>query len=222
MKIILLFVMLSIIPSGLMAQKKEEFKPVDYSKGELGANFKGHPVIHVASALNKKASPKGEFEKTVEYEARLAKLETEPLLGSVMANDTFIFPLESAYGLEKKYDADSEEMLLKFSAYRLTNLYSFTQDYQSYNCGIDLSVIRSDIRKLGVTDEFKDISISFALPPKEARQLKDRLSIAICFKFEKPYLHHEPKPGGANVKFQGTIQNIFVYDPVTGHIYKKI
>jgi TonB family protein len=215
MKLLIITILLSIIPSGVIAQGKEKsFAIIDYDKGEVGKNFTGHDIRKTVVALLEKAAPKKEFEKTAEYKSRIAKLENEPLIGDLKISDTFIFiSSRPARSNKKIYDADSEILSYEFSSF---DLY-----YAGDHINFDYQAVEKDLQRLGISSEMSGHRVAFPLPIKEAPQVKERLVIASCFVFEKPYLKLTNENGNYNVTLLGTIKNILILDPVTGHIYKK-
>ena len=223
MRIFILIVLLSILPSGLIAQGKvRELVPIDYSKGELGKNFQGHDLNKLGLALLEKAAPKKEFEKTVDYDARIAKLKDAPLVDQMKIDSSFILVPEN-FEIEKTYNADAEKLSCKFSTFSLLSLRNrFTDSGFVFN-RIEYQSGKRDLKALGLDSEaIGDITVEVPVPIKEAEQVKNRLLIAICFTFEEPYLEIKGRSSALEVLFIGKVKNLLFFDPVTGHIYKKV
>lgn len=88
---------------------------VDATSARLSPNYRGVDPEALCDALEKrfKESSKGEFETTAAFEARLQRMQTEPLVGALTKDD--LIPVVGVSDrildrIESKYDADTEEL----------------------------------------------------------------------------------------------------------------
>lgn len=96
--------------------------PFDVSVKELPPSYRGHSIEELLTRI-KAPQPKGEFEKTEDYERRLVGWKTMPITGTLRLNDNLAFRFDqrvngtgddSAFRTE--YDADKEELTAIFEA----------------------------------------------------------------------------------------------------------
>ena len=92
-----------------LVTKLDRNNPFDSSVQKLTGNFQGNDPVAILRALlaRSKASQKGEFETTPDYEIRLAKLKQQPYLGSLHLGSQlgFLLPVVAH---EAQYDADAK------------------------------------------------------------------------------------------------------------------
>lgn len=86
--------------------------PIDLSIEELPPKYQGHSVLEILQKI-RPPRDKGEFEKTDEYEARIAHWKSLPILGSITPSDFLAFELSASMApdaISVKYDADQEKL----------------------------------------------------------------------------------------------------------------
>lgn len=102
------------------AQKKQ-LKPVystaeiDLAAAQLPSHYLGNSVwaVYVAQKQRESQRERGEYETTAQYEARQARLDATPLVGSLTRASRFAFAAES---LGSAYDADAGRLRLALNA----------------------------------------------------------------------------------------------------------
>lgn len=82
--------------------------PFNRTWKKLPSGYFGHDIKKICNILAKRAKAKGEFETTLEYEARIDSLPKKPLDGQLMVDSLMAFQLEERDGYE--YNADSSRM----------------------------------------------------------------------------------------------------------------
>lgn len=96
--------------------------PFDVSVKQLPPSYHGHSIEELLTRI-KVPQLKGEFEKTEDYESRLASWKTMPITGTLRLNDSLVFRFDqrvdgtgddSAFRTE--YNADKEELTAIFEA----------------------------------------------------------------------------------------------------------
>ena len=156
---------------------KYDLAPFDDSAKQLKPSYRGHDLFEVMKKI-KLPPTKGEFEKTEEFEARLAKWQSSTIVGTVTYADLLAFELVqglSPDSLKVEYDADAEEFKVKvnfenhtFSSNRERWLETF---YTSKNLGSRNAVTRMGI-KFRVTSH-TGTSVGIAIPQSvEAIEIK--------------------------------------------------
>jgi hypothetical protein len=91
--------------------------PFNAESERLSPGFAGHDVYSIIAAAGKlkNVAPKGEFETTAQYEARLESAKRERLVGTTTLEDMLgiVLPAEEA---KSKYDADRSALAIYFRA----------------------------------------------------------------------------------------------------------
>jgi len=100
----------------------------DAFTGFIGPHYAGHDLRMIYSVLESRLSPKGEYEKTSEYQDRLQRSMNEPIVGELKPNDLFAFVFQPKRSFDSgqvylEYDADKEEMIVHVNS---------TQDDRKY------------------------------------------------------------------------------------------
>lgn len=168
--------------------------PFDVSVEKLPASYQGHSILDILKKLSP-LRPKGEFEKSEEYESRLTHWKETPFLGNLVPTDVLAFEISGFLApdaLSVKYDADREEMTATIS---FENQYFDSGTarwletfYQSKNLGSHIGTTRMGIKfritshvgtsvGLGVKEQIQSIKISKQLPRDEALSIKIKSNI---------------------------------------------
>jgi TonB family protein len=90
-------------------QFKLDSKPFNKEVESLPPNYIGNSYIEILVALSKqqKVAFKGEFESTIDYRARIERLNSQPLTGAITRNSLLAFAfMPDDQQLTVKYDAD--------------------------------------------------------------------------------------------------------------------
>ncbi len=89
-------------------------QPFDLSRDVLPPNYSGHsfPVLYAAAARREVASRKGEYETTNDYENRLARLNSLPLVASLKSDSLFALVIGP---VRQDYDADAKTVHLSLA-----------------------------------------------------------------------------------------------------------
>jgi hypothetical protein len=100
----------------------------DAFTGSIGPHYAGHDLRTIYRVLEGRLSPKGEYEKTSEYQDRLRRAIDEPIVGGLKPSGlfAFVFKPKRSFDLEGaylEYDADTEEMTVNLNS---------TQDDRNY------------------------------------------------------------------------------------------
>jgi hypothetical protein len=123
--------------AGAIAMEKSKLKNAERSKpatptyarvpfnvdlGALPPKYRGHSIEELLARI-KVPQPKGEFEKTEDYEGRLASGKTIPITGTLQLNDSLAFRFDQRIdgtgddsAFRTQYDADKEELTAIFEA----------------------------------------------------------------------------------------------------------
>ena len=84
-------------------------QPFNRQRDDLPANYIGNSYIDILTALakRKRVAGKGEFESTIDYRARMERLNSQPLSGMITFNSLLAFTVNQYdEQLEVRYDAD--------------------------------------------------------------------------------------------------------------------
>lgn len=121
MRTFILIVLLSILPSELIAQnrkaKPKQASPFletsfDLNQNKLSPEFLGHDYQAIASTLlkAKKQLSKSEFESESDYVSRLEKMKDLVITGNTRLTDKLVFAFSHS---EKKYNAESQMLTIR-------------------------------------------------------------------------------------------------------------
>lgn len=177
--------------------------PFDITVERLPKNYKGHNVLDIFQKLIP-PQPKGEFEKTEEYETRIARWKESTILGKITAKDNLAFEFSeflAPHTLSVGYDADRE--LLTANIYFQRNFDSAHAQwletfYRSKNLGSHTGITRMGVKfrvtshigtsvGIKVKDPIKYISITKPYSREEARSVKDSIRAYVIATLEEPY-----------------------------------
>jgi hypothetical protein len=89
--------------------------------GSIGPHYLGHDLQTIYSVLESRLSPRGEYEKTSEYQERLRRAMIEPIVGELRPSGLFAFVFRPTRGSDIEmptlhYDADREEMIVNVNS----------------------------------------------------------------------------------------------------------
>jgi hypothetical protein len=94
----------------------------DEFTGSIGPHYAGNDLREIYQVLESRLSPKGEYEKTSEYEDRLRRAMNEPIAGSLRPNGLLAFVFKPQRRSDSdlthpylSYDADKEQMIVNMS-----------------------------------------------------------------------------------------------------------
>lgn len=178
--------------------------PFDLTAERLPENYAGHSVLGIYQKLIV-PRPKGEFEKSEEYEARITRWKESAILGKVTPTSTLAFEISEFMApgaLSVKYDADKEELTanISFESHhfdfdRVQWLETF---YQSKNLGSHIGITRMGVKfrvtshigtsiGIGTKDEIEPISITKAYSRDEALRVKSSIRAYAIATLHEPY-----------------------------------
>jgi len=179
--------------------------PFDISAERLPAKYQGHSILEI----HKKRTPprpKGQFEKSKEYDDRVAKWKGVPFLGKITPGDILAFEIPdflAPSSLVMEYDADSEKLKATVSfwnrwigAEKSTWLQTF---YKSKALGSYIGVTRMGVRfrvesnssvsvGLGVKEYLREMSIVKSVPRDEALRAKGVIRAYAIASLADPYI----------------------------------
>ncbi len=178
--------------------------PFDITAEKLSKGYQGHSLLDIYQKLTI-PHPKGEFETTEEYEARVARWKLSPILGQITPSDTLAFEILDVLApdaLSLKYDADSEELTakIKFETHDFNDGKTRWLEtyYRSKNLGSHMGVTRMGVKfkvtshvgtsiGIGVKEQIEPISISRKFSRDEALKLKLLTRVYAIVSLDEPY-----------------------------------
>lgn len=179
-------------------------EPFDTTVGKLPPNYPGHSILGVLQKIVLQR-PKGEFEKTEEYETRIDKWKGAAFIGEIAPIDTMAFELSEFLArdaMSVKYDADRSVMDIKVSFENRVFVYGKSRwletFYQSKNLGSRVAVTRMGVKfkvtshrglsvGLAIDDGIEDVSFSKPMTRDEALKVKPYLRAFAIVTLDEPY-----------------------------------
>ena len=184
-------------------QPKFDLKPFDLAVDDLPPNYLGHSFFQIYAALRGRGPllRKGEYESTIDYKNRLARLSTWPIAGSLDSNSVVAFSLSP---VKQKYDADltALDLSLEFEggySEDLTVSWLHSQKligsyigHNAFNRAVRVKAYRYDDYLLSVKKDStsnvpsfvsaqKAYATSIIIPPMEARILRSSVrALLVC------------------------------------------
>jgi TonB family protein len=196
---------------------KFDTQPFDRRREDLPPHYIGNSYIDLIAALSKRQriAGKGEFESTIDYRARMERINSQPLSGGITFNSILAFTVNQYdEQLEVKYDADLTvlDAVLKWqssylvsgakytlkwfeSSEHVTNYVGRTafgarkrvQVYRNADYYIGANWNKGNGRSLSSYDAPPEASTSIFMPPSEARIAKGNLrALLVCRLAEQP------------------------------------
>lgn len=105
----------STVTAQLPEQRAYSIVAIDPTAQKLPTNYIGQdPKSCFVNIVDHFALQKGEFETTADYNARLAKADTVPVIGNLMPSDVYAFKIDDSVP-EFQYDADKQVLHIGFS-----------------------------------------------------------------------------------------------------------
>lgn len=195
--------------SGESANAKKEIHsfatvPFDPTSQKLPPNYRGHSIFDILKKLSPPRA-KGEFEKSEEFDARVARWKETAFLGKITPTDLLAFEVSELLApdtLSIKYDADSEKLAatisfksLYFGSGRAKWLATF---YESKNLGSHTGVTRMGVKfrvtrhlgssvGLGIQRDTYPVKINKSMSRDEAVRVKPLISAYAIANLEEPY-----------------------------------
>ena len=196
---------------------KFDTQPFNRQREDLPPNYIGNSYIDLIAALSKRQriAGKGEFESTIDYRARMERVNSQPLSGGITFNSLLAFTVNQYdEQLEVKYDADLTvlDAVLKWqssylvSGARHTLKWSESSEHVTNYVGRTAFGVRKRIQVYRNTDYYigtnwgqengggrssygtpPEASTSIFMPPSEARIAKGNLrALLVCRLAEQP------------------------------------
>ena len=248
----------SVAPAGNAATSNKSLtgkfsyssEPLDYSVEKLPPHFQGHNLFEAIQKI-KPPRNKGEFEKTKDFEARVARWKSLPFLGSITPTDFLAFELGafSPETVSYQYDADREELKVTVQKeYHSSPPGTWIETFRhsktlgSYigvtGMGVKLRVTKHSINSVGIavsgdvlilSDPF---SFTKSIPVEEAQQLKPNLAAFAIVTLASPYKVNErtsetaslSDPNERLTQFSGLyvwLKSIWLINKKTGDVLVK-
>lgn len=177
--------------------------PFDMTIERLPKNYKGHNILDIYQKLTPPRS-KGEFEKTEEYEGRIARWKESTILGKITTKDNLAFEISEFLApdtLTAEYDADKEllTVMLLFENQYFPNKARWLEIfYRSKNLGSHTGITRMGVKfrvtshigtsvGLAVKEQIQTISITKPYSRDEARSIKNTIRAYAIATLEEPY-----------------------------------
>lgn len=186
--------------------------PFNESIEKLPINFIGHDLVRINEKIVL-PKPKGEFERSEEYDARLERWKQSPIIGKISPKDTMAFMVSESMtnALSVKYDADTEVLTVglsfEYPSFESKSETSWLEMfYNSKNLGSQNGVTRMGIKFrynnwLGLstglvvkkTDEDRynikrnDIVITEKFSREVIQKIKPFLGVLVIGTLEEPY-----------------------------------
>jgi hypothetical protein len=235
-------------PSAAVGKTAYASTPFDLTADNLPPNYRGHDVLGIFSSASP-PRPKGEFETSDEYAARIQQWRNKPYLARLTPSDTVAFEvLEglSPDALKVRYDADNAKLSadLQFEnrdvpdrARWLELLYT-VKDIGTVQAqtmmGVKFRVTLRQASSVGVAIDtaIKDLTLTVPLERAEALRLRRRVSVFAIGKLVAPYtVRHEDstrasldEPVEWHNSYYGLhfeLQALWLVDRVTGAVLLK-
>ena len=199
---------------------KFDSKPLNLDLDQLPPNYIGNSYSDLLLAVynRREVAVKGEFESTIDFKSRMARVDSQPLTGSLYFNSVLAFTFIPDGGqFSLKYDADLTTLDVDF---KWTRFYggdyrnpTFTLTWSerskqvgaytgrnAFNMRTRVRVYRNDEFFLGATSDalkqsnLQEISTSFFMPPFEARIAKGNMRALVIGRLaEKPLYHDQER-----------------------------
>jgi hypothetical protein len=223
--------------------------PFDRAADVLPANYQGHSVLEVMKALN--AVPKKrEFERTEEFDARLAKWADTPFRGSLTPGSLFAFEVPPKLSLATQkidYDADAEILTVNV---HLKNRFLGTEPIRWLETFGDFKTLgaRSAVTRMGVRfrvemfeytsvglafpEMLNSIAVAIPMPRRDAQSIKPNVTVFAVATVREPFKVYErddltaslDDPRQAKRTYLGLyidLQSVWVVDRRTGQVLGK-
>lgn len=222
----------------------------DLSVERLPANYIGNDLIDIYQKMQLPRE-KGEFEKTEEFESRIAFWKTKPILGSIRPGDLLAFELSEGIApdvLSIKYNADEEQITATINIVPQF-FHSDSQGwlgifYTSKQIGSRIGTTGMGVKKrvksfvasnIGLCmPEPTDFSIilSKSMPRDEVLRIKPRLRVLAIVSIVSPYKVDYTETSEASLSdprewlvyyrgFYVDLKSIWLIDYVSGEIIMK-
>ena len=178
--------------------------PFDIDVERLPPKYQGHSILDIYKKLAL-PRPKGEFEKTEEYDARVIRWKKTTILGKITPTDVLAFEVAAFLApdaLSVSYDADSETLTATvsfedryFDSGKARWLETF---YTSKNLGSYAAVTRMGVKfkvtghlgtslGLGIDEQIAPISISKSYARADAQRIKNSIRAYAIATLTEPY-----------------------------------
>lgn len=196
------------------------------SKDEL----KSDDLSALFSFFQDNISPKGEYEKTVDYNNKIAKIVNQTVYGSLKGTSTwkFIRPISNRdFYIFTNYNPDTETMNVEFmgASYRFHPGRVFSTDFslpKSRKIGFIFANFENFFNNTPRVRFDRDRAIiNFNVSPEEAPSAKSNLTVIFIFSPENPYYNGKYGTGLAdNVPaIYGYVKEIRLINSETGRVY---
>ncbi|WP_243374585.1 hypothetical protein [Geotalea sp. SG265] len=232
--------------------KKYTSAQIDTSLKKLPPKYFGNDPRAIYTAIEKRLeqAEKNEFETTEQFQKRLEKQNSNPIIGKIKSEG--LFALQASY-VDSKYSADTSEMNVYLHlgySQREISLSSIKIDAGSYEgtngFGARTIVKNADHEEYAAvpsnyTDfEFpyiettgQSIGVKFALNPNEAKIAKNDMRVLLIAKLTAPLISENQRYHSATFSspYNGVfsdryihinLSEIWIYNQKTGQIYSKI
>jgi len=181
-----------------------ETNPFDLEKARLPENYRGHDLLGILGKFKVPAA-KGEFEKTEEFDARMAKWQAAPFLGSLAPASLLaveVNPRLAPDALKVDYDADDEtfKIALNFENQHFkSGQYRWLETfYNSKNLGTRNATTRMGIKfqvksfngssvGIAIPQSIEAVSLNFKFPRSDAPSVKPLIRAFAVVKLVDPY-----------------------------------
>lgn len=158
---------------------------------------------------------KGEFEKTIDYERKVANILNQEVYPSKKANDTWMLKKESPWVRSlTKYDPDAEiyEVVPFFTASDVfRSQTTFFTEQESGNVRLFLTNVNEFFIDTGLSHKLR-----FKISLTEAATAKDNMSLVLFFTPTEPY--SKGNIGGLCIK----IKEVRIVNTTTGKVYYTV
>lgn len=179
-------------------------EPLDREVSQLPPNYRGHDVVVLHQKINVPAA-KGEYEKTEEYEARVARWGKAPILGSITPSDTFAFEVSQTLApinISMTYDADKEQLAstIKFKSEhfasgnaRWLDIAFSSKELGSHigitGMGVKFRVTSHSASRIGlvIAEPIENVSMTTSIPRDDASKIKPQLVVFAIAALAPPY-----------------------------------
>lgn len=213
MAMVLIGVLVPFAQTRKLASSQAQFSkvPFDLAANQLTPNYPGHSLVDLWGLMveRKKTMKQGEYETTPAWETRIAKLNAQPLTGTVRATSILAFKLRQT---ETSYSADSEALTItaktadqiydSMNKQGLSSFDSFLWGYSNQKSGSYIGAnafgVKRRVRvekemnyylifKSGIIGEAKMLTIQ-EVKPEKARAIRPHLRVLLVGVLTDPYI----------------------------------
>ncbi len=180
-------------------------EPIDSKVDSFPPSYVGHDLLKIVNTI-KPPTPKGEFESSAEYEARLSAWMEKPFLGKIAPKDAIAVEIPSGQtsalsstGFWSEYDADEEVMNANVRFAPEVGVVSWIDIFSTSKfLGESQAVTRMNVKfivksfevtklGLGFKDQLRTISVAIKMPKSEAQQRKRDLRAFVIVTLAAPF-----------------------------------